>query len=131
MQIDGRVVIDNESYHEQKRRERRRRKREIKKKKKDNSSDDDDEEDDKESREPELVDDLGVGSQKCPCEECMGLRPHPPQNFPWRIYDLIDPYNEKTLDLPDDFDDPKHRYLLCCKRLMGFVLQSRRWGRRS
>ncbi|KAI1844808.1 hypothetical protein JX266_009036 [Neoarthrinium moseri] len=129
--VDGRVVVDCSSYHETKRREKRRRQKKSKSRsrKKDDSDDDSDSDDDDEEvdAEPELVDDLGVGTQKCPCDECMGLRPHPPQNFRWKEYDLINPLKEKTLELLEGQNDPLHRYLLCSKRLMGFVLKTRSW----
>lgn len=81
-------------------------------------------------KEPRLVNDIGDGSTRCLCESCLGLRPHPPSNFIWTEYDLIDPTTVKSLDLPDRPEkELKHRYLICSRRLMGFVLKSRQWGK--
>jgi hypothetical protein len=59
----------------------------------------------------------------------MGIRSHPPMDFRWVEYDLINPFKEESLKLSDDHVDPMHRYLLCSKRLMGFVLKTRTWGK--
>ncbi|CZR56708.1 related to TOB3 (member of AAA-ATPase family) [Phialocephala subalpina] len=73
------------------------------------------------------VKDLGKNLPACPCEGCLGLRPHPPSDFPWTNYDMINPLDEKSLELPEGYEDRDHRYLLCTRRLMGFVLKSRSW----
>lgn len=77
---------------------------------------------------PRLADDVGDGTAMCPCEQCHGLRPHPPSKFMWIDYDLIDPAKVGSLDLPGGPRGLKHRYLLCARRLMGYVLKSRKWG---
>ncbi|KAI0020756.1 ATPase [Xylariomycetidae sp. FL0641] len=76
---------------------------------------------------PKLVEDLGPGSASCPCKECKGLRKHPPTKFIWKNYDLIDPEEVTSLDLPPEPRGTKHRYLICSRRLGGFVLKTRTW----
>ncbi|KAF7555179.1 hypothetical protein G7Z17_g2379 [Cylindrodendrum hubeiense] len=79
--------------------------------------------------EPEIcdIDDLGEELAKCECEDCHGYRPHPPTDFPWTRYDLIDPNVEKDLEIPGAIHGPRHRYLLCDRSLHGFDLRSRGW----
>ncbi|KAI1408085.1 hypothetical protein F5Y13DRAFT_205079 [Hypoxylon sp. FL1857] len=72
------------------------------------------------------VDDMREDRAICPCEKCLGKRPHPPKDFPWTEYDLIDPAHN-TLELPDSYPDRQHRYLLCSGQLVGFALKSRTW----
>ncbi|KAJ4232954.1 hypothetical protein NW757_013739 [Fusarium falciforme] len=64
---------------------------------------------------------------KCQCEECCGMRPHPPHGFPWTRYDILDPTVEKNLEIPGAIEGPLHRYLLCDHLLHGFDLKSRTW----
>ncbi|KAI0006515.1 P-loop containing nucleoside triphosphate hydrolase protein [Xylariaceae sp. FL0662B] len=130
--IHDRVVIDCTSYWEHNNLEEKQNKK--KKKKKDDSDDEDSDDGDEDEgdttaeKKPKLVKDYGIGSSKCPCSACLGLRPHPPPRFMWTRYDLIDPSHEATLELSDGPEkDPKHRYLLCSKRVMGFALKSRSW----
>ncbi|KAI2622556.1 P-loop containing nucleoside triphosphate hydrolase protein [Hypoxylon sp. NC1633] len=78
-------------------------------------------------KEPRLVEDMAEVSTRCLCDSCLGLRQHPPSKFLWTEYDLIDPSKVESLDFPNGPRDPKHRYLLCSRRLMGFVLKSRTW----
>ncbi|KAK8071311.1 P-loop containing nucleoside triphosphate hydrolase [Apiospora hydei] len=73
------------------------------------------------------VDDLGEGLSVCSCDDCLGKRVHPPPGFQWAAYDLIDPRVTKTLELPGSSHGKDHRYLLCSRRLFGFVFKSRRW----
>lgn len=73
------------------------------------------------------LDDMGEGLPNCACEECHGRRPHPPTNFPWSRYDLIDPMLEKDLTMESSKHGPKHRYLICDSTLYGFALKSRTW----
>ncbi|KAI1123362.1 hypothetical protein F5Y10DRAFT_251962 [Nemania abortiva] len=72
------------------------------------------------------VEDMGEDLAICPCEKCLGRRPHPPKGFPWAEYDMIDPEHD-DLELPDGYEDKDHRYLLCSGVLMGFALKSRTW----
>ncbi|KAK6857300.1 hypothetical protein PG995_007487 [Apiospora arundinis] len=48
--------------------------------------------------------------------------------FPWHAYDNIDP-KSPSLDLKDCRvgQDRRHRYLLCPRRVIGFILKSRNW----
>ncbi|KAI4861955.1 P-loop containing nucleoside triphosphate hydrolase protein [Hypoxylon rubiginosum] len=78
-------------------------------------------------REPKLAEDVGDSSALCPCEQCLGLRQHPPSKFMWIDYDLIDPTKVESLDLPGGPRGVKHRYLICSRRLFGFVLKARKW----
>ncbi|KAI1774648.1 hypothetical protein F4818DRAFT_418514 [Hypoxylon cercidicola] len=78
-------------------------------------------------KEPKLAEDVGNGSAMCPCKDCQGLRSHPPSKFLWIDYDLIDPTKVESLDLPSGPRGVKHRYLICSRRLMGFVLKARKW----
>ncbi|KAH6630497.1 P-loop containing nucleoside triphosphate hydrolase protein [Chaetomium sp. MPI-SDFR-AT-0129] len=73
------------------------------------------------------LNDMGAGLSDCACEECYGRRPHPPANFPWSRYDLIDPMKEKDLTMESNKHGPKHRYLICDSTLYGFALKSRTW----
>ncbi|TWU71120.1 hypothetical protein ED733_001833 [Metarhizium rileyi] len=73
------------------------------------------------------VDDTGEDRASCPCERCCMKRPHPPRSFPWAEYDVINPTVEKSLELPEGYADRNHRYLICTRLLMGFVLKSRTW----
>lgn len=75
------------------------------------------------------VGDTGGDRAPCPCEMCCMKRPHPPRSFPWTEYDVINPALEKSLELPEGYEDRQHRYLLCTRLLMGFVLKSRTWGK--
>lgn len=68
---------------------------------------------------------------KCQCEDCRGLRPHPPHGFPWTQYDILDPTVEQDLEIPGASEGSLHRYLLCQRRLPGFDLKSRTWGKLS
>ncbi|KAK3947203.1 hypothetical protein QBC32DRAFT_355048 [Pseudoneurospora amorphoporcata] len=78
-------------------------------------------------RQPILgISDMGQGLARCPCEECHGFRPHPPQGFPWTHYDLLDPVKNEDLEL-SGAEDPEHRYLLCGRKVFGFDLRSREW----
>ncbi|KAK1773790.1 hypothetical protein QBC45DRAFT_426741 [Copromyces sp. CBS 386.78] len=74
-------------------------------------------------------DDAAKGLVKCPCPECHGYRPHPPTEFPWASYDVLDPNKDLDLKLPHTAyaGDPDHRYMLCERRLFGFDLKSRNW----
>ncbi|KAJ4247113.1 hypothetical protein NW762_013251 [Fusarium torreyae] len=75
-----------------------------------------------------FVRDMGGGQlSKCQCEDCRGLRPHPPHGFPWVNYDILDPTVDKDLTLPGAPEGPRHRYLLCGRLLKGFDLKSRTW----
>ncbi|RFN54455.1 p-loop containing nucleoside triphosphate hydrolase [Fusarium flagelliforme] len=49
--------------------------------------------------------------------------------FKWACYDNINPKVTKTLDLDRETIgvSAKHRYFLCPKRVIGFVLKSRKW----
>ncbi|KAH7131325.1 hypothetical protein EDB81DRAFT_137368 [Dactylonectria macrodidyma] len=78
---------------------------------------------------PQICDisDLGQELAMCQCEECQGYRPHPPTDFPWTRYDLLDPNVEKDLEIPGAANGPRHRYLLCGRLLHGFDLKSRTW----
>lgn len=66
---------------------------------------------------------------KCPCEECRGMRPHPPPNFPWTHYDVLNPKIKKDLEIPGAAEGSLHRYLLCGHLLHAFDLRSRTWGK--
>ncbi|KAI1741308.1 hypothetical protein F4680DRAFT_416366 [Xylaria scruposa] len=72
------------------------------------------------------VQDMGGDLAICPCENCLGRRPHPPKGFPWAKYDMINP-RYTDLKLSDGHEDEEHRYLLCSGFLMGFALKSRTW----
>lgn len=72
--------------------------------------------------------DLGMGLSACSCDDCRGKRVHPPPGFQWADYDLINPLTTASLDLPEGPNGTKHRYLLCSRRLFGFVFKSRKWG---
>ncbi|CAF3451924.1 unnamed protein product [Fusarium graminearum] len=69
----------------------------------------------------------GKGLSKCQCEDCRGLRPHPPSGFPWVDYDILDPSVEKDLTIPGAKEGSRHRYLLCGRLLRGFDLKTRTW----
>ncbi|ESU07861.1 hypothetical protein FGSG_02425 [Fusarium graminearum PH-1] len=69
----------------------------------------------------------GKGLSKCQCEDCRGLRPHPPSGFPWVDYDILDPSVEKDLTIPGAREGSRHRYLLCGRLLRGFDLKTRTW----
>ncbi|KAH7123500.1 ATPase [Dactylonectria estremocensis] len=73
------------------------------------------------------ISDLGEELAMCQCEDCQGYRPHPPTDFPWTRYDLLDPNVEKDLEIPGAVNGPRHRYLLCGRLLHGFDLKSRTW----
>lgn len=73
------------------------------------------------------VQDMGEDLPICPCEKCLGCRPHPPKGFLWTAYDLIHPEFD-DLELPEEYKDRDHRSLLCSGLLVGFVLKSRTWG---
>ena len=75
--------------------------------------------------------DLGNGLSVCSCDDCRGKRAHPPPGFQWTDYDLIDPLTTQTLELPGGPHGKNHRYLLCSRRLFGFVFKSRKWGEYS
>ncbi|CEI66320.1 hypothetical protein FVEN_g4294 [Fusarium venenatum] len=69
----------------------------------------------------------GKGLSKCQCEDCRGLRPHPPPGFPWVDYDILDPNVQKDLTISSAEEGPGHRYLLCGRLLRGFDLKTRTW----
>ncbi|KAI1079829.1 ATPase [Whalleya microplaca] len=73
------------------------------------------------------INDFGEGLVDCPCNQCHGLRPHPPKDFPWTDYDVIDPKTEKTLELDGPDEHRELRYLLCPRYQYGFALKSRSW----
>ncbi|KAI1445619.1 P-loop containing nucleoside triphosphate hydrolase protein [Annulohypoxylon stygium] len=73
-----------------------------------------------------MISDIGDYLAICQCEKCLGGRPHPPKNFPWAEYDMIDP-RHGDLELPENYPDRQHRYLLCSGRLMGLALRTRTW----
>ncbi|TPX12710.1 uncharacterized protein E0L32_000887 [Thyridium curvatum] len=73
------------------------------------------------------VRDYGKEMSKCQCEQCHGRRPHPPPDFPWARYDLIDPETENNLVLANSPEGPRHRYMLCSPILWGFDLKAREW----
>jgi hypothetical protein len=73
-------------------------------------------------------DDMGKNLPYCGCEKCHGLRPHPAEDFPWALYDIIDPVKETRLDLQEFDKISRHRYLLCDRKLIGFDLKSRNWS---
>ncbi|KAK8024477.1 P-loop containing nucleoside triphosphate hydrolase [Apiospora rasikravindrae] len=72
--------------------------------------------------------DLGNGLSVCSCDDCRGKRAHPPPGFQWKDYDLIDPLTTQNLELPGGLHGINHRYLLCSRRLFGFVFKSRKWA---
>lgn len=71
---------------------------------------------------------------RCWCIDC---RENPQRNrnsgFLWSKYDNIDPKITKSLNLenPDTGEISRHRYLLCPKRVMGFLLTKRKFGKFS
>ncbi|KAK4195605.1 hypothetical protein QBC40DRAFT_352422 [Triangularia verruculosa] len=73
------------------------------------------------------TDDTGEDLALCACSECYGRRAHPPLNFPWASYDLLDPMRDKDLTLQSSARGPNHRYLLCDSLLHGFILKTRSW----
>ncbi|KAK7409221.1 hypothetical protein QQX98_008597 [Neonectria punicea] len=73
------------------------------------------------------ISDMGDQFAKCQCDECLGFRPHPPTGFRWAHYDLLNPHDEKDLEMSGAADGPRHRYLLCGRSLYGFDLKSRTW----
>lgn len=85
------------------------------------------------SHTPEIcsINDLGEELAKCYCEDCKGYRPHPPEDFPWTRYDLIDPLVDQDLEIPGSINGSRHRYALCARLLHGFDLKSRSWGKRT
>ncbi|KAH8667874.1 P-loop containing nucleoside triphosphate hydrolase protein [Ilyonectria robusta] len=99
-QFQGRVVVDMPSYYAQ-----------------------------EPSHTPEIcsINDLGEELAKCYCEDCKGYRPHPPEDFPWTRYDLIDPLVDQDLEIPGSINGSRHRYALCARLLHGFDLKSRSW----
>lgn len=79
---------------------------------------------------PFSVNDMGEDLRVCPCNKCQMKRPHPVKGFPWAEYDVIDPTEVESLELPELGDrDKMHRYILCSHQLWGFVLKSREWRR--
>ena len=75
------------------------------------------------------IEDMGEELGKCTCEECYGQRPHPPTNFRWNKYDLLDPAVDKNLEVDvNGIDPPRHRYFICSNHLYGLILKSRTWG---
>lgn len=68
----------------------------------------------------------------CQCDDCKeNHQINQDSNFIWSQYDNIDPKQTKSLDLKDPVtgEISKHRYLLCPKRVMGFLLTGfRKWG---
>lgn len=73
---------------------------------------------------------MGEDLKQCPCNKCQMKRPHPVKGFPWADYDVIDPTDVKSLELPESGNrDTMHRYILCSHQLWGFVLKSRQWGK--
>jgi hypothetical protein len=75
------------------------------------------------------VSDYGEGLANCGCDKCQNARPHPPLNFPWTDYDNLNPLNQESLELPGNFLDRDHRYLLYERSIWGFVLNARTWGK--
>lgn len=82
--------------------------------------------------EPEL--DLTQDTHKeipgCGCEKCRETRRQRRNNGKWVGYDYIDPKEVKSL-APIGIaagESENHCYLLCSRRLMGFILKSRKWG---
>ena len=78
------------------------------------------------------------GGGGCNCEICRpGNLSAIPKNsnyeikVPWESYDNIDPKKTASLDLPYSSKEKnkKHRYLLCSKKVIGFILKSRKWGK--
>lgn len=45
----------------------------------------------------------------------------------WSGYDLLNPSQNKDLELPNSAEGKLHRYLICNRRVPGFVLTSRTW----
>ncbi|KAF7517968.1 hypothetical protein G7054_g13628 [Neopestalotiopsis clavispora] len=74
------------------------------------------------------VADYGEGLAICRCDKCQGARPHPPPNFPWTDYDILNPLIQESLELPSTYPDRDHRYLLCERSIWGFVLNTRTWA---
>ena len=74
------------------------------------------------------VDDFSDGLTNCLCDACHGLRPHPPDGFPWALYNVIDPLVGQKLEDPKNPNGPNHRYLLCERTLWGLFLETRKWG---
>jgi hypothetical protein len=70
------------------------------------------------------------GLPKCSCEDCGGKRSHPKKDYLWAKYDFIDAVVTNTLGSIDGAikEPDRHCYLLCTRRLFGFVLKSRTWG---
>ncbi|KAI0178878.1 P-loop containing nucleoside triphosphate hydrolase protein [Hypoxylon sp. FL1284] len=118
--IEGRVVIDCDAYWQEHPPPQKRVKDYYSKEMERRAAEE-------AEKEPKLAEDIGDGSSQCPCEDCLGLRPHPPSKFIWIDYDLINPTLVESLDLPGGPRGLKHRYLICSRRLMGFVLKARTW----
>ncbi|KAK0716572.1 hypothetical protein B0T21DRAFT_454345 [Apiosordaria backusii] len=78
---------------------------------------------------PKICDtnDTGEDLALCGCTDCHGRRAHPPRDFPWACYDLLDPMLDKDLTLQASTHGPNHRYLLCDSLLYGFILKTRSW----
>ena len=51
--------------------------------------------------------------------------------FPWNGYDNINPINTTDLEVVDSKtrEINRHRYLLCPRKVLRFILKSRKWGR--
>lgn len=106
-QLDGRVYVDCAAYYSS----------EIGEKQVPSSPD---------------MEDMGSGtSMSCSCPSCKGRRPHPPPNFRWASYDVLDPFSEAHKDLEDlqSPEGPLHRYLLASRQIYGLALKSRQWGK--
>ena len=65
---------------------------------------------------------------RCPCDQCHGLRGHPAPDFPWKDYDVIDPKDVESLELPDSPHGSRHRYLVCDHKVWAIMLKTRTWG---
>ncbi|KAJ3568239.1 hypothetical protein NPX13_g6491 [Xylaria arbuscula] len=75
------------------------------------------------------IEDMGKNLPKCYCDKCQGQRPHPPKNFRWEAYDVLDPFQHRNLETDGSSEPPNHRYLLCNRYIWGLMLKSRTWAR--
>jgi hypothetical protein len=74
------------------------------------------------------------GISQCECDDCTtNLKRDHHSKFIWTAYDNINPKETETLEFTDPITGAvsRHRYLLCPKRVIGFVLKSRNWGESS
>lgn len=114
-QIEGRVIIDSSTYYNFEK------------------STPPDLADIRDSGEATSIEDRG--EKRCFCPECTEKAMKREQETgrpasPWELYEHIDPKVTKSLEKIDPVSGKvdKHRYLLCPKRVWGFVLKSRKWG---